>query len=122
MTPPSLCIGQKRCSVAYLLAQRGLDAAPRVFFDRRTTTATGTDQASIDKALGKAPSCGLTRYGVEGAILAHSLIRIRRRDLVTNDLTFEERRRDAVVGTVPNQIVERRAEKLDDADRWTVAH
>ena len=40
-----------------LLAQRGLDAAPRVFLDRRAThIATGTDQASIDKALGKAPS------------------------------------------------------------------
>ena len=104
---------QTSCAVFLLLTQRSLDAAPRVVLNRGGTT--GADQSGIYKALGIAPSRGLTGQGVESAILAGALIGVRSRDLKTDDLAIRQIRRDAVVGAVPDQIVEGRAEKLNNA-------
>ena len=54
-----------------------------------TDIATGTDQATIDEAFSIAPSRGLTRQSVKSLIFARSRVKVRYRDIETNDLAIE---------------------------------
>ena len=105
---------------ALKLLDRSLDTTPRIALNSRATT--GADQATIGETLSVTPGSGLTRQGVESTIVGGLDVKVRNRDLETDDTTVNQVRGLAIVGAVPNQVIKRSDIELEDRGRWTFAN